>query len=197
MPSPLPASALDQAFFEAHTANAFTSQPVDDALLHQLHDLCKWGPTSLNCLPMRLVFVRSAAAKAKLKEALSPGNVDKTMAAPVTAIVAHDLRFFDHLPTLFPALPTIGGMFAGNAALAETTAMRNGSLQGGYLIIAARMLGLAAGPMSGFDNAKLDAAFFAGSSWKSNFICNLGWGDPSGDRPRGPRLPFDTVARIE
>jgi nitroreductase len=197
MPLPLPATALDQAFISARTFNKFTDRAVDDATLHQLYDLYKWGPTALNAQPARVVFVRSQAAKEKLKDALMPANVAKTMAAPVTAIVAYDAAFHEQLPTQFPAMPTIGEMYAKNPALAAETAMRNGSLQGAYLIIAARMLGLDAGPMSGFDNATLDAAFFAGSTWKSNFLVNLGWGDASGNRPRGPRLSFEEAVRID
>jgi len=197
MSDPVSASVLDQAFVTARTFNTFADRPVDDATLRRLYDLYKWGPTALNAQPARVVFVRSATAKAKLKDALAPGNLDKTMAAPVTAIVAYDAAFHEQLPTQFPAVPTIGEMYVKNPALATETAMRNGSLQGAYLIIAARLLGLDAGPMSGFDNAKVDAAFFAGSSWKSNFLVNLGWGDPAGNRPRGPRLPFEQAVRID
>ncbi len=188
--------SLDQAFVAAHTANKFTDQPVSDDTLRALYDLCKWGPSSMNCQPMRLVFVRSAEAKAKLKEALSPGNVDKTMAAPVTVIVGMDTQFFEHLPTQFAPMPAARDMFAGNATLAADTAMRNSSLQGGYLMVAARMLGLAAGPMSGFDPAKLNAAFFPDGRVKANFLVNLGYADASGNRPRGPRLAFEDVAQI-
>ena len=197
MPTPLDRSAFDQIFVEAHTANKFSDQAVTEGTLHELVDLCKWGPTSLNCQPMRLVFVRSADAKARLKDCLNPTNVDKTMAAPVTAIVATDTAFFDQLPTQFPANPNMRDLFTGNATLAQDTAFRNGSLQGAYLIIAARMLGLAAGPMSGFDPAKVNAAFLAGSTWKANFLVNLGYPDPAGYRPRGPRLAFDQMARFE
>lgn len=188
--------SLDQAFVAAHTANKFTDQPVSDDTLRALYDLCKWGPSSMNCQPMRLVFVRSAEAKARLKEALSPGNVDKTMAAPVTVIVGMDTQFFEHLPTQFAPMPAARDMFAGNATLAADTAMRNSSLQGGYLMVAARMLGLAAGPMSGFDPAKLNAAFFPDGRVKANFLVNLGYADASGNRPRGPRLAFEDVAQI-
>jgi 3-hydroxypropanoate dehydrogenase len=189
-------AALDQLFFEARTFNKFQPRTIDDATLRRLVDLMKWAPTSMNSQPARILFVRSAEAKAKLKPALMGGNVDKTMAAPVTAIVAYDNEFHDNLPTQFPALPGARDMFAGNANLRETTAFRNSSLQGGYLIMAARALGLAAGAMSGFDNAQVDAAFFADGKWKSNFLVNLGYGDASGNWPRGPRLPFDAVARI-
>jgi nitroreductase len=197
MPNSLPDATLDQAFLAARTFNKFTDRAVDDATLRQLYDLYKWGPTSMNTQPARVVFVRGAAAKQKLKPALAPGNVDKTMAAPVTAIVAIDSAFYEQLPTQFPAVATARDMFANNATLAAETAVRNGSLQGAYLIVAARLLGLDAGPMSGFDAGKLDAAFFAGSTWKANFLVNLGWGDPSGNHPRGPRLAFEEAVRIE
>ena len=190
-------SALDQVFLSARTFNKFSDRPVDEATLRRLHDLLKWGPTSLNCQPLRLVFVQSAAAKQRLQPALSANNAPKTMAAPVTAIVAYDSRFYEHLPSQFPAMPTMGQMFAGNEALARETALRNGSLQGAYLIIAARLLGLDAGPMSGFDAAKVDAEFFSDGRWHANFLVNLGYGDASGNRPRGPRLAFEQVARIE
>jgi len=196
MPTPLDRAALEQVFFEARTAHKFTDQPVTDETLHALVDLCKWGPTSLNCQPMRLVFVRGAEAKARLKPSLSPNNADKTMAAPVTAIVAWDTAFFDQLITQFPANPNMRELFAGNATLAQDTAFRNGSLQGAYLMLAARMLGLAAGPMSGFDADKVNAEFFAHGAWKTNFLVNLGYPDPAGYRPRGPRLAFDAMARI-
>jgi 3-hydroxypropanoate dehydrogenase len=150
----------------------------------------------MNAQPGRIVFVRSPEAKARLKGALSGGNVDKTMAAPVTAIVAYDTAFHENLPTQFPAMPGARDMFHGNAPLIEITGLRNSSLQGAYLILAARALGLDAGPMSGFDNAAVDKAFFPDGQWKSNFLVNLGYGDASGNWPRGPRLPFETMARI-
>lgn len=187
---------LNQAFLEARTFNKFTDQPVDDATIARLYDLLKWAPTSMNCQPGRYVFVRSAEAKELLKPALSAGNVDKTMAAPVTVIVAYATDFYEALPTQFPAMPTARDMFANNTGLAQATAFRNSSLQGAYLIMAARLLGLDASPMSGFDPAKLDAAFFPDGQWKSNFIINLGYGDASGNRPRGPRLPFEQVVKI-
>lgn len=189
-------AAIDQAFLSARTFNKFTDRPVDDDVLHRLYDTFKWAPTSMNCQPMRLVFVRSAEAKALLAPALAPGNRDKTLAAPVTAIVALDTRFHEHLPTQFPAMPTAAQMFAGNETLSSDTAMRNSSLQGAYLILAARLLGLDAGPMSGFDAAQVNQAFFPDGRFKANFLVNLGYGDPSGNRPRGPRLAFDEVARI-
>ncbi len=189
-------AALAQAFGAARTFNKFSDRAVDEATLRELYDLLKWGPTSLNCQPMRVVFVKSAAAKERLKPALSPNNAAKTMAAPVTAIVAYDTRFHEHIPTQFPALPAMGKMFADAPPLAQETAFRNGSMQGAYLIIAARMLGLDAGPMSGFDAAKVNEAFFADGRWKANFLVNLGYGDPSGNHPRGPRLAFDEAVRI-
>jgi 3-hydroxypropanoate dehydrogenase len=189
--------ALDQAFRDARTFHKFTDRLVDDATLRALYDLYRWGPTAMNCQPARVVFVRSAEAKQRLKPALMPGNVDKTMAAPVTAIVAYDSRFFEHLPTQFPANPGARDMFAGNPAMALDTATRNGTLQGAYLIIAARMLGLDVGPMSGFNATAVNEAFFPDGRWKANFLVNLGWGDPGGSRPRGARLDFEQVARIE
>lgn len=192
-----PASAtFDQIFLTARTYNKFKQVPVSDDTLHQLHDLMKWGPTSLNCQPGRYVFLRSEEAKQRLKPALSAGNADKTMLAPVVVIVATDTRFTDFLPEQFPAMPAARAMFDGNAALSEATAARNGTLQGAYLIIAARMLGLDCGPMSGFDAAKVNAEFFPDGRWKANFLINLGYGDASGNYPRGPRLPFETVAQV-
>ena len=192
----LDAPALDQLFRSARTANAWQDRTVSDAKLQELYDLLKFGPTSANSSPARFVFVRTAEGKAKLKDALSEGNIAKTMTAPVIVIVAHDPRFYDELPKLFPHADA-RSWFAGNAALAEVTAFRNGTLQGAYLIMAARAVGLDAGPMSGFDNAKVDEAFFAGSGWKSNFLVNLGYGDESGLFPRSPRLSFDEAARLE
>jgi nitroreductase len=196
MSSSLDDLAIQQLFTNAHTANKFADVPIDDALLNRLYDICKFGPTSMNCQPMRLVFVRSAEAKSRLKACLSPGNVDKTMAAPITAIVAMDTSFFEFMPTQFPAMPAAGQMFSSNAELAKATAFRNSSLQGAYLIMAARTLGLAAGPMSGFDPAKLDAEFFSDGRWRANFLINLGYADPAGNRPRGPRLTFEESARV-
>jgi 3-hydroxypropanoate dehydrogenase len=189
-------TALKQLFSDARTFNKFQPRAIDDATLHSLVDLMKWGPTSMNSQPARVVFVRSPEAKERLKGALMGGNVDKTMAAPVTAIVAYDTEFHENLPTQFPAMPGARDMFHGNAGLIDTTGLRNSSLQGAYLILAARSLGLDAGPMSGFDNAAVDAAFFPDGKWKSNFLINLGYGDATGNWPRGPRLPFQTMARI-
>ncbi|MBS3960146.1 MAG: malonic semialdehyde reductase [Xanthomonadaceae bacterium] len=195
MSNALDATALDQLFRSARTHNAWQKKDVPDALLHQLYDLLKWGPTSANCSPARFVFVKSPEAKARLKEALTPGNVEKTMAAPVTVIVGQDLAFPDTLPQLFPHADA-RSWFVGDDALIESTAFRNATLQGAYLILAARALGLDTGPMSGFDAAKLDEAFFAGTRVRSNFLVNLGYGDPAGLFPRSPRLAFDEAARI-
>lgn len=188
--------AFDAAFVHAHTANKFSDQPVDDATLAAVYEQMKFGPTSMNCQPMRLVFVKSPEAKALLKPGLMTSNVDKTMVAPVVAIVAFDTRFYDHLPSQFPAMPAARDMFASNADLASGTAFRNGTLQGAYFMIAARMCGLACGPMSGFDPAKVNAAFFPDGRYQANFIVNLGYADPAGNRPRGPRLAFADVVRF-
>jgi len=191
--------ALDRLFRTARTHNAWTDRTVTDEELIQVYDLMKWGPTSANCSPARIVFVRSPEAKEKLKPALSAGNLAKTMAAPVTAILAYDTRFYDLLPRLFPHNLEARSWFAGEekTAATATAAFRNGSLQGGYFILAARAAGLDCGPMSGFDNAKADAAFFPDGRFKSNFLCNLGHGDPAGLFPRSPRLAFDEACRIE
>lgn len=195
MSAPVASSVLDQAFYAARTFNKFTDEPVTDEVLQQLYDLLKWGPTAMNCQPARYVFVRSTEAKARLKPTLSPGNVDKTMAAPVTVIVAKDTRFFDYMPEQFPAVDA-KPMFEADTGKAQGTAALNSGLQGGYLILAARLLGLDCGPMAGFDATKLDAEFFADGRFKSTFLVNLGYGDASGNRPRGPRLAFDTVAKV-
>ncbi len=190
--------ALDQIFREAHTHNGF-SGPLDDADLRAIYELAKWGPTTMNTQPMRIVFVRSREAKEKLRPALSPGNLDKTMAAPVTAIIAYDPRFWENLARTFPHNPGAADAFRGDdkLAAAERAAFRNGSLQGAYFLIAARALGWDCGPMSGFDNAKVDAAFFPDGRCKSNFLMNLGRGDPAKVRPRNPRLTFEETCRIE
>jgi len=192
----LDSKALDTIFRAARTPNGFTGE-VSDARLRELHELLKWGPTTMNTQPARFVFVKSKAAKEKLAPALSPGNLDKTMAAPCTVIIAHDLKFYEFLPRTFPNNPNAKANFEGKDAVIQAVCMRNGSLQGAYLIIAARALGLDCGPMSGFDNAKLDAAFFPDGRWKSNFLCNLGAGDPAKVFPRNPRLTFDEACRIE
>ncbi|HTQ77023.1 MAG TPA: malonic semialdehyde reductase [Burkholderiales bacterium] len=194
----LDANSLDVIFRQARTHNAF-SGGVSDAQLKELYDLLKWGPTTMNTQPARFVFVRSKEAKEKLKPALSPGNLDKTMAAPVTAIIAYDSLFYEFLPKTFPHRPDAANGFRGEEKKAsnDRVALRNGSLQGAYLIVAARALGLDCGPMSGFDNAKVDAAFFPDGRWKSNFLCNLGKGDPAKVMPRNPRLDFEEACRIE
>lgn len=188
--------SLDTLFRNARTHSAWLDKCVDDELLIKLYELMKWGPTSANSSPARLVFVKSPAAKERLLPAMIPSNVDKTLAAPVTVIVAQDHEFYEQLPRLFPHTDA-RAWFAGNSALIDTTAFRNASLQGAYLIIAARALGLDAGPMSGFDNAKVDAEFFSGTKIRSNFLINLGYGDASKLHPRNPRLRFDEAARIE
>ena len=189
--------AFDVIFRNARTHNAF-SGTVSDAQLRELYDLMKWGPTTMNTQPVRIVFVRTKEGKEKLRPALSPGNLDKTMAAPVTAIVAHDLYFYENLPKTFPFRPDAIKLFQGDEKKAsnEIVAFRNGSLQGGYFILAARALDLDTGPMSGFDNAKVDAAFFPDGRWKSNFLCNLGKGDPSKIFGRSPRLAFEEACHI-
>lgn len=191
--------AFDVLFRAARTQNGFLDRPVTDEQLRQIHDLMKWGPTTQNSQPMRIVFVRSKQAKEKLAPALSPGNLDKTMKAPVTAIIAYDTRFFEHLPRTFPNNPAAKNNYEGEEKRAhvERTALRNSSLQGAYFIIAARALGLDCGPMSGFDNAKVDAAFFPDGRFKSNFLINLGRGDPSKVFPRNPRFEFDEVCKVE
>lgn len=189
-------SALDQLFRTARTYNGFRDEPVGDATLHTLYDLMKWGPTSANGCPMRVVFVRSPEAKEKLRPALSPGNLDKTMKAPVTAIVGRDLDFLEHLPRLYPATDA-RSWYVGNEALIERTALVNGTLQAAYLILAARALGLDCGPMGGFNAGMVDAAFFAGTRVKSIVLVNLGYGDPTKVYPRGPRFDFAEVCRIE
>ena len=195
MNTPISIMSIQQLFTAARTHHAWQDRDVADGLLHEIYDLAKWGPTSANSLPMRIVFVKSKAAKEKLLPTLMGSNVEQVRAAPVTAIVAYDQKFYDQLPTLFPAFDA-RSLFASNPALSEQTAFRNSSLQGAYFILAARALGLDTGPMSGFDNAKVDQAFFANSSWKSNFLCNIGYGDPAKLHPRGPRLGFDQACII-
>ena len=188
--------STEQLFTDARTHNGFTAEPVSPAQLRQLYDLMKWGPTSANSSPARIVFVASPAAKERLLACMSPGNVEKTRAAPVTAIVGMDMAFFDKLPFLFPHVDA-KSWFMGNKEFTDSTAFRNSSLQGGYFIIAARAIGLDCGPMSGFDNAKVDAEFWAGTSVRTNFICNLGRGDRGRLFARSPRLPFEEACRIE
>ncbi|MFS8981270.1 malonic semialdehyde reductase [Cupriavidus necator] len=200
---------MDLLFREARTHSAWLNQPVSDETLRQLYDLMKWGPTSANCSPARILFLRTPEAKQRLLPALAPGNVEKTMAAPVTAIIAYDVKFYELLPKLFPHADA-RSWFADTPELALTTARRNSSLQGAYFIIAARSLGLDCGPMSGFDNAKVDHEFFPAdpkenafqleyfpdSHVKSNFLCNLGYGDPAKLFPRSPRLEFDEACKL-
>lgn len=188
--------ALDQLFLQARTYNAFSGEVTDDTL-HRLYDLLKFGPTTANASPARFVFVKSAQAKAKLGPALDAGNHDKTMAAPVVVIVAHDLAFYEKLPVLLPHADAKSWFDSKSEADLTTIALRNGSLQGAYLLLAARALGLDCGPMSGFDNAKVDAAFFSGTRIRSNFLVNLGVGDRASIFARSPRLGFDEACRIE
>ncbi|MCZ4428143.1 malonic semialdehyde reductase [Agrobacterium sp. SOY23] len=190
MTTALDDKALAALFTAARTHNGWADKPVGDETLRALYDLTKMGPTSANCSPARFVFVRSPEAKEKLRPALSSGNLEKTMAAPVTVIAAIDREFYEKLPELFPHADA-RSWFTSSPAVAEETAFRNATLQAGYLILAARSLGLDTGAMSGFDKAKVDAAFFAGTTWKSNFLINLGYGDPSKLFGRLPRLAFE------
>jgi 3-hydroxypropanoate dehydrogenase len=201
---------LDILFLAARSHNGWLDKPVSDATLRDLYDLMKWAPTSANTNPARLVFLRTPEARERLRPALAPGNVQKVMTAPVTVIVAYDVKFYEKLPKLFPAKPDMATMFVNSPQLIETTARRNSSLQGAYLILAARALGLDVGPMSGFDNAKVDEEFFAAGNpcfgcdeeffpeghVKSNFLCNLGYGDPSKLHPRAPRLDFKEACSL-
>jgi len=191
----LSADALDCIFRTARTHRAWSARPVTDETLHAVYELMKWGPTSSNCCPARIAFVRSPEAKERLRPALDAGNVAQTMAAPATAIVAYDLEFHDKLPLLVPHRDARSG-FVGKPELIRTTAQQSGTLQGAYLIIAARALGLDCGPMGGFDNARVDATFFPQGTVKSNFLCNLGYGDPAKLHGRAPRLAFDDACRI-
>ena len=195
MTGKLPDTCLDQIFREARTHNAWRDQDVPDALLQAIVDLLKLGPTSANCSPARFLFVKSREAKERLKPHLSEGNRDKTMKAPVCTIIGYDLDFYLHLPKLFPHTDA-KSWFEGKKEKIAETAFRNGTLQGAYLIMAARALGLDCGPMSGFDNQGVDREFFAGTQVKSNFLCNLAYGDPTGLFPRSPRFSFDEMARI-
>ena len=195
MTSPLEPAALDQLFRTARTHNGWLDTPVTDGQLRALFDLARWGPTSANSSPARFVFLRTPAAKERLRPALSAGNLAKTMAAPVTVIIGHDLAFYERLPELFPHTDA-RAWFAGNPELIAATAIRNGSLQGAYLMLAARALGLDCGPMSGFDADKVNAEFFAGTTVEVNFLCNLGQGDAGKLFARGPRLPFDDACSI-
>ena len=194
MGQPLDETCLDTLFHDARTVNGFTDAPVSDDLLHRLWDLLRLPPTSANCSPARFLFLRTPEAKERLRPALDEGNLEKTMAAPVTAIVAWDTRFYEHMPQLFPHQPAARSWFEGPKS--EVNGFRNGTLQGAYLILAARSLGLDCGPMSGFDNDKVDAEFFPEGRVKSNFLCNLGYGTDEGVFPRSPRFDFDEACRI-
>lgn len=193
---PLDSAALDTLFRSARSHNYWLDKPVTDEQLHKLYELMKWGPTSGNCTPARLVFVRSQQAKERLKPSLDAGNVNKSMTAPVVAIIGMDMEFYEKLPRLFPHNPAARTWFEGKPEKIRITALRNSSLQGAYFILAARSLGLDCGPMSGFDNEKLDAEFFPDGKVKSNFICAIGYGDTSRLHARGPRLEFNEVVQI-
>ena len=195
MPRAIDDHALDTLFREARTHNRFTDEAIDAGLLTAAWDLARMAPTSANCSPARIVFVVSPAAKERLKPALAEGNLDKTLQATATAIIGYDMAFYERLPELFPHTDA-RAWFVGNDALIESTAFRNGTLQGAYFMMAARALGLDCGPMSGFDNAKVDAEFFAGSTVRSNFLCNLGHGTGEGVHPRSPRLAFEDACSI-
>jgi 3-hydroxypropanoate dehydrogenase len=201
MANSLPSASLDQLFRSARSYSGWSERTVEEVLVRELYELLKWGPTSANCCPARFVWVRTAEGKAKLAGLASETNRSKIPAAPLTVIIGNDLDFADKLPTLLRLLPAprIAMMQAHlcEPSVAEVTAMRNGSLQGAYLIMAARALGLDCGPMSGFDNAAVDQAFFAGTHIKSNFICSLGFGKPESLNPRNPRLSFEETSRFE
>lgn len=189
---------LKLLFLDAHTHNGWRDEPVDDNTLRQLYSLACLPPTAANSNPLRLVFIKTRAAKEKLRPFLDAGNVEKTMAAPVTAIVAYDMGFHTHMATLFPARPQMGLMLGSMPEpQIERFALMNGTLQGGYVILAARALGLDCGPMGGFHREKVNETFLAGTTWRSNFLLNLGHGDPAKVFPRNPRLPFDTACRID
>jgi 3-hydroxypropanoate dehydrogenase len=188
--------STEQLFTQARTQNGYLPEPLPDSQLHALYELVKWGPTSANCSPARFVFVRSDEAKARLIECMGPGNQQKVREAPVTVVIGMDMDFYERLPQLFPHTDA-RAWFAGKPDLIQTTAFRNSSLQGGYLIMAARALGLDCGPMSGFDAAKMDAAFWAGTNVKTNFVCALGRGNPAKVFARSPRLAFEEACRLE
>ena len=210
MKHPLNKEALNQLFLEARTFNTFLDKPVSDQVLRELYEVMKFGPTSANLAPARILFLRSKEAKERLRPALAEGNVAKTMSAPVTAILAYDDKFYELAPRLFPHYPAIRDLYTSSPEVAESNAFRNGTLQGAYFILAARSRGLECGPMSGFDNSKVDAEFSPPSRRernsatevmpmgriKSNFLCNLGYGDPAGLHPRLPRLGFEEVCRV-
>jgi 3-hydroxypropanoate dehydrogenase len=195
---PMKDEGLDLIFRKARSQNGWQPKPVGDAELEALYEVMKWGPTSANSSPARLLFLRTAESKEKLRPALWPVNVEKIMTAPVIAVIGYDLKFYEHLPRLYPHNPRACEWFEGEekAKLAEWTAFQNGTLQGAYLIIAARALGLDCGPMSGFHNDMVDAAFFAGTTVKSNFICGIGYGDPAKLKTRSPRLSFEEACTL-
>jgi 3-hydroxypropanoate dehydrogenase len=195
MNKPLGDEALDTLFREARSFSHWQDRPVTDVQLRQIYELMKWGPTAANSCPARLVFVTTPEAKARLKECLAPGNVEKSMSAPVVAIIAMDMEFYELLPTLFPHTDARSWYADKPKAIADTAAL-NSTLQGAYFIMAARSVGLDCGPMSGFDHARLDETFFPGKRWRSNFICALGHGDRSKLHPRGPRLTFEEACKI-
>ena len=188
-------TTIETLFTQARTHNAWLDKSVSDAQLHQIYDLMRWGPTSANCSPARIAFIKTPEAKVQLLECMAPGNIEKTRAAPVTAIIGMDMAFYEKLPQLFPHADA-KSWFEGNQPLIDATAFRNSSLQGGYFIMAARSIGLDCGPMSGFDPEKINATFFSGTSVKANFVCNVGYGDPAALFTRSPRLPFDEACRI-
>ena len=189
--------ALDGIFRDARTHRAWLDRPVADALLTEIYELAKMGPTSANCCPLRILFIKSAEGKQRLRPYMSRGNLEQTMAAPVTAIFAHDTRFFEHMPMLAPHAPDARSWFEGDQDAGSVNALRNGSLQAAYFMLAARAKGLDCGPMSGFDQKALDADFFPDGRFQSNFLCNLGYGDPSRLHPRAPRFDFAAVCRID
>ena len=189
-------TTLAKLLTNARSQNGWLAEPVNDALLRTAYDIAKWGPTSMNTQPMRVLFMRSAEAKERLRPALAPTNVDKVMTAPVVAVIAYDTEFHSQLPTVFPHNPNAQNFFLGNEALIESTAFRNGSLQAAYLMLALRAVGLDVGPMSGFDPGKVNAELFAGTTWRVNLICGIGHGDPAKVYGRSPRLDFDAVAQL-
>jgi 3-hydroxypropanoate dehydrogenase len=191
-----PSTSLDQLFFKARSANSFLPKDVPIQLLQQAYDIAKWGPTSMNCQPLRIIFLTTQSAKERLRNALMPGNLDKTLSAPVVAILAHDMNFYEQLPRVFPHNPNAKAVFEGKPAMIEATAFRNGTLQAAYFMLAARSLGLDCGPMSGFNSLVLDAEFFAGTAFKSNFLCNLGYADPTKIYARSPRLDFQEACDV-
>ena len=189
-------AVLDQLFLSARTQNKWLPKDISDAQLREIIEITRMGPTSANTQPGRFLFLRSAEAKERLKPHLSEGNREKTLAAPICCVVAHDMKFYENLPRTFPHRPQAKDGFIGKDAHIQATAFRNGTLQGGYLMLAARSLGLDVGAMSGFDNAGVDKEFFAGTEWRSNFLVNIGYGDPTGVMQRLPRLSFDEYAKI-